>query len=107
VAVLYDTLLDWPWYRRHLEERHPWLRLPARQVPFSRRIVALIDGNLNERPVFLTEMTPVLDARYEVTGVGPLFRVTRVRPTGGASSDTRGTRPPRSGGRSRPASPSR
>lgn len=91
-AVLYDNLLDWGWYRNQVQQRHPWIRLP--DTPLSRvpRYRALIDGQLGHRPVYVTELPPILETRYRLVPCGPLYRVLprpagRV-PTGGASSGT-------------------
>ncbi len=113
VVILYDNLLDWPWYRKSLGDRHPGLPLPP--VGLSRPVLrgAIFERFLDERPVFTTELEPELQDLFTVTPAGPLFRVRRLPRAGagtaiaGASSGTMRTGfpdPPATAARTRPSS---
>jgi hypothetical protein len=75
VAILYDNLLDWSWYREHVERRHAGLVLPPRQWPSWLKRGALIEGHLDRRPVYVTDLEPELAALYRIEPAGPLYRV--------------------------------
>lgn len=90
-AVLYDNLLDWSWYRGQVARTEPWVRLPEAPLPRVDRYRRLIDRNLGERPVYVTELPVVLETRYRVARCGPLFRILGLRATGATSSDRTGT----------------
>jgi hypothetical protein len=100
VVILYDNLLDWPWYRDEVRRRHPEVGLPP--VGLSRPVMrgAMIERHLDERPVYVTELEPELAHLFTAAPAGPLYRVSR-RPraevTAAASTGTtnRGERPSR------------
>jgi hypothetical protein len=75
VAILYDNLIDWPWYRRYLRERYPNVVVPPPGLRTSLLRAWLIEGNLGRRPVYVTELEPELSARFAVKTAGPLFRI--------------------------------
>jgi len=76
VAVLYDNLLDWPWYRRYLRRHHPDLAVPPPGLRTSLLRAWLIEGNRTRRPVYVTELEPELAAMFAVRPAGPLLRIT-------------------------------
>jgi hypothetical protein len=80
VAILYDNLLEWPWYRGVVERKHPDVILPPNGLPRSFRRGALIMTHLDERPVYVTELEPELALLFTVDPAGPLFRVDRRPP---------------------------
>ena len=113
VVVLYDNLLDWPWYRKSLRDRYPDLPLPP--VGLSRPILrgAIFERFLDERPVFTTELEPELQDLFTAAPAGPLFRVRRLSreragpAIAGASSGTRRRMipgPPGTSSRTKPSS---
>ncbi len=77
VAVLYDNLLDWPWYRRYLRHRYPHVAVPPPGLRTSLKRAWLIEGNLGRRPVYVTELEPELAAMFTVEPAGPLYRVVQ------------------------------
>jgi transmembrane protein TMEM260 (protein O-mannosyltransferase) len=91
VVVVYESLLDWPWYRKHLAARYPDLLIPPR-APEAMRRYLFIDANLARRPVYVTEVPPDL-ARYDLVLAGPLFRVLGPV-TARASNERTDTDPP-------------
>jgi hypothetical protein len=76
VAILYDNLLDWPWYRRYLRRHYPDVAVPPRGLRTSLLRAWLIEGNRTRRPVYVTELEPELAAMFEFEPVGPLYRIT-------------------------------
>lgn len=77
VAILYDNLLEWPWYRAFVARKHPDITLPPDGLPRSLRRGALIERHLDERPVYVTELEPELASLFAVEPSGPLFRIVR------------------------------
>jgi hypothetical protein len=77
VAILYDNLLDWPWYRAQVADRHPDLSLPPDGMSRPMRHALLIEAHLDQRPVYVTELQPELAHLFDAEPAGPLFRVTR------------------------------
>jgi transmembrane protein TMEM260 (protein O-mannosyltransferase) len=92
VAVVYETMLDWPWYRRWLTERYPDLLIPPRAPEEARRVFMVME-NLPRRPVYVTEVSPQMESRFDVSPAGPLYRL-RAPVTARASSETKGRVPP-------------
>lgn len=74
ITVVVDGLLPFEWYRRSLAENHPTLRWPEGDPANTR---AILEANLDEAPIFLTEATDRLARGFEMTPAGPLFRVRR------------------------------
>ncbi len=100
VVVLYDNLLDWPWYRDFVARRYPGVGLPPPGL--SRPVMrgAMIERHLDERPVYVTELEPELAHLFRTEPAGPLYRVSRRPPpdlTGAASTGrtSMGDRPSR------------
>ena len=89
VAVLYDTLLDWTWYRESVGRAHPQVALSPRRSRGAARRLDLVRRNVGHRPVYVTQLDPGLLDRYTVSRTGPLYRVSprRDRVTEAASSD--------------------
>jgi len=77
VLVLYDHLLEWPWYQELVRLRDPSIRLPppARGREMMRAV--LIADQLGRRPVYLTELEAEIAHLFTVEPAGPLFRVTK------------------------------
>lgn len=94
VAVVYESLLDWPWYQRYLAERHPDVLIPPRAPEAVRRYLFL-SANLARRPVYLTEVPPDVAARFELQVAGPLARLREPATAGASSERTDTDRPPR------------
>ncbi len=97
VVILYDNLLDWPWYRRLLAERNPHLPLPP--TGLSRPVLrgAILERFLEDRPVYVTELEPELASLFTATPAGPLYRVARGPRSGvtaAASTDRKRTDTP-------------
>jgi hypothetical protein len=92
-AVIYETLLDWPWYRAETASRHPWPRLPPPGLDRERRTRWLVEHHARGRPVFLTDPDPRVLAGYALRPVGALLRVEPAV-TAEASTGRRGI-PPR------------
>jgi hypothetical protein len=90
IVVVYESLLDWPWYREHLAARYPDLVIPPRAPEIMRRYL-FIAANLAHHPVYVTEVPPDL-ARFDVAPAGPLYRVLGPV-TARASNETKGTGP--------------
>lgn len=90
VAVLYDNLLGWDWYRDQVARTHPWISLPVKSLGRSAKRASLIERHIDSRPVYVTELEPELQGRFYVEAAGPLLRVRR-RPLAieAASSETR------------------
>jgi len=88
IAVVYESLLDWPWYREHLAKRFPDLVIPPRAPEIMRRYL-FIAANLAHHPVYVTEVPPDL-ARFDLAPAGPLFRVIGPA-TAKASNETKDT----------------
>jgi hypothetical protein len=103
VVVLYDNLLDWPWYRSYLAERCPEVQLPAPGTPREASWRLLVERNLARRPIYVTEPEPSLPLRYGILGAGPLYRVTEANLTARASSERPGTAPRRPAAEARTA----
>ena len=76
VAILYDNLLDWPWYRRYLRRHHPDVAVPPPGLPTALLRAWLIAGNVERRPVYVTELEPELAALFAFEPAGPLLRIT-------------------------------
>lgn len=83
VAILYDNLLEWPWYRQQVRNRYPDLTLPQDGMPRAMRRAVLIEANLDEHPVYVTELEPELAHLFTADPAGPLFRVGRRDRTAG------------------------
>ena len=77
VLVLYDHLLEWPWYRELVQNRDPSVRLPKGAVSREMLRAVLIADQLARRPVYLTELEPEIAHLFTVESAGPLYRVTR------------------------------
>lgn len=98
VAVIYDNLLDWDWYRTQLARRHPDVDLPAPGIPQGLRHRFLAEMHVDHRPVYVTAVDPALNGDFGIEAEGALFRVHRSRGEGaiaGASSGTRDNLPDR------------
>ena len=91
VAVVYESLLDWPWYRASLAERQPELLIPPRAPEAVRRRLFL-SANLARRPVYVTEVRPDVAAQFDLAPAGPLMRVSE-KVTVEASNERTGTDP--------------
>jgi hypothetical protein len=89
VAVVYDTLLDWSWYRRVLAREHPEVHLPRPGASLAARRRGLVERHLGLRPVYVTDLDPGMLDRYAVLPVGPLYRLVRTDATAAASTGTR------------------
>jgi len=87
VVVVYESMLDWPWYRNYLAARFPDLLLPP-HAPEAMRRFLFIAANLDRHPVYVTEVPPDL-ARFDIAPAGPLYRVLGLA-TARASNETRG-----------------
>ncbi|MCZ7571887.1 MAG: DUF2723 domain-containing protein [Ardenticatenaceae bacterium] len=74
ITVVVDGLLPYEWYRRSLAENHPTLRWPEGDPANTR---AILEANLDDAPIYLTEATDRLGHGFEMTPAGPLFRVRR------------------------------
>lgn len=81
LAILYDNLLEWAWYRDQVRSRHPDLTLPPDGMPRTMRRAVLIEANLDRRPVYVTELEPELAHLFTADPAGPLFRVERRHPS--------------------------
>jgi hypothetical protein len=90
VVVVYESLLDWPWYHAHLASSHPDLLIPPR-APEAMRRYLFIAANLEHHPVYVTEVPPDL-SRFDLAPAGSLFRVLGPA-TARASSERTGTDP--------------
>ena len=91
VAVVYESLLDWTWYRAYLADRHPTLVIPPR-APEAVRRQLFLRGNLAHHPVYVTEIHPDVAARFDLAPAGPLVRL-REPVTAEASSERTGKDP--------------
>jgi hypothetical protein len=94
VAILYDNLLAWTWYRDQVARTHPWVDPAAPRIHRLARRARLIEYHLRDHPVYVTELELDLAPFYEVQPAGPLFRLRRRASslaTAGASSETRDT----------------
>jgi hypothetical protein len=77
VLVLYDHLLEWPWYQELVRLRDPSIRLPSPARGREMMRAVLIVDQLAKRPVYLTELEPEIAHLFTVERAGPLLRVTR------------------------------
>jgi hypothetical protein len=79
-VVVSKYLLVWPWYVQNLRTIHPDLRVPD-AGDMDEVMVALVDANLDSRPVYSVEHDPALvpffDLKPVLGGDVPLFRVQR------------------------------
>jgi hypothetical protein len=91
VAVVYDNLLDWEWYRKSLSRRHPEIRLPRRGASLAERRRTLVERYLGRRPVYVTALDPGMPDRCAVERAGPLYRLAPGNLTEAASTGTRDT----------------
>ncbi|HWN81618.1 MAG TPA: DUF2723 domain-containing protein [Candidatus Udaeobacter sp.] len=76
VLVLYDHLLDWPWYQEQVHRRDPSVRMPSPAQGREMMRAVLIADQLPRRPVYLTELEPEIAHLFTIERAGPLFRVT-------------------------------
>ena len=87
LAVVDDALLGYDWYRRTLARVHgelaPCLEplgLATENDPVPRdEAASLADLCLDRRPVYLTDPSDAMEARYKLTPEGPVYRVVGVR----------------------------
>jgi hypothetical protein len=77
VMVVYDHLLEWPWYQELVRRRDPTLRLPSPAAGREMLRAVLIVDQLDRRPVYLTELEAEIAHLFSVEPAGPLWRVTR------------------------------
>jgi len=90
VVVVYESMLDWPWYRAHLASRYPDLMIPPRAPDVMRRYL-FIAANLKHHPVYVTEVPPDL-SRFDLAPAGPVYRVLGPA-IAGANNERMGTDP--------------
>ena len=76
VAILYDHLLDWPWYQAQVKRQFPDLLLPPPEMGRVMKRAVLVADQLGKRPVYLTELEPEIAHLFQVEPVGPLLKVT-------------------------------
>ena len=79
-VVVFKYLLVWPWYVHNLRTLHPDLRVPH-AGPMEAAVLALVDANIDSRPVYTVRDDPALKPFFELKpvlgGAAPLFRVER------------------------------
>ncbi len=79
-VVVFKYLLVWPWYVHNLRTLHPDLRVPD-AGPMDEAMLALVNANLDNRPVYTVRDDPALKTFFELQpvlgGDAPLFRVER------------------------------
>ena len=82
IAVLDADLLHFPWYRTNARHVHPDVFLVDATVPEIESqcescspLIALIEGNRDARPIYLTDLNPRLEDRYRLSPQGPLYRL--------------------------------
>lgn len=76
VTVVYDDLLDWPWYRAGVARHDRQLTVPADTLRGPLRRAVVIAAHLDRRPVYVTHLEPEIAHLFAVEPAGPLFRVT-------------------------------
>jgi Protein of unknown function (DUF2723) len=76
VAILYDHLLDWPWYQAAVKKQFPDLLLPPPEMTRVMKRALLITDQLGKRPVYVTELEPEIAHLFQVEAAGPLLKVT-------------------------------
>lgn len=74
-VVLAEGLIHYPWYRENVRWRHPQIVMPSGDDDPYEQLFELIDNNLPQRPVYLTDADDKILARYPYTQVGPLYRL--------------------------------
>jgi hypothetical protein len=87
VALLDGHLLYHDWYRQHLPWVHPHLELTQQVFQLGNRapgcensrLVSAIDVNWEHYPVYLTDPGPDMQACFQLSKEGPVYRVTGYR----------------------------
>jgi len=74
-AVVYSSLLCWPWYLRHVEQTFPTVRAAGSSMKPDDMIDAFIGANLGRIPVLLSFTDARRANSYELIPRGPLFEV--------------------------------
>lgn len=75
VTVLDGDLLQYEWYRGNVAQLPVQITLGAGKKPLSSQILALIEGNVDRYPIYLTDPDMQVRARYRLSREGPLYRV--------------------------------
>lgn len=75
VAILDGTLLHYEWYRYNVGHLYPHISLDAEGAPLTSLTITLIKGNLSRYPVYLTDPDPQVQAHYQLSKEGPVYRV--------------------------------
>ncbi len=87
LAVVDDALLGYDWYRRTLARVHEDLapcldalgQVPEAELAAHGEPAALVAICLEHRAIYLTDPSEAMEARYELTPEGPVYRVVGVR----------------------------
>jgi hypothetical protein len=74
-VVVAQGLFHYGWYRDTLSWHYPQIVLPSGDGDPYALLFALIDGNLPQRPVYLTDPDDAIVDRYSVSHVGDLYKL--------------------------------
>ena len=84
LAVVYKSLLIWPWYRYHIAKRYPGLVAPSGPPDPNLMLNRIVARNVKERPVYLVRPDSALVPLFRIEPVGyppmPLYRVRVAEP---------------------------
>ncbi|MDH4207606.1 MAG: hypothetical protein OEV76_01890, partial [Anaerolineae bacterium] len=74
-VIVAKGLFHYQWYKDTLQWRTPEIFLPASQGDSYDQLFAFLDGNLNDRTVYLTDYDERLLARYAHSQQGSLYKL--------------------------------
>ncbi len=74
-TVLAKGLLQFEWYREAMAHQDSRLIMPSDRGDFYAELLEMIDSNVAQRTVYLTDLDDEITARYPYTEVGSLYRL--------------------------------
>jgi hypothetical protein len=84
LAVVYKSLLIWPWYRYHIAKRYPGLVPPSGPPDANLMLNRIVARNVRNRPVYLVRPDSALVSLFRTEPVGwppiPIYRVRLAQP---------------------------
>lgn len=74
-AVLNATLLQYGWYRESVRRLYPHVAIPSPSSGLMSPALELIDSNIGNYPIYLTDPNPQVEARYRLSRQGLAYQV--------------------------------
>jgi len=73
VTIIAKPLLQYGWYREHLNLGHPQMARLRDSDDVLVQLLGIIEGNLADRPIYLTDTAPQMFANYRFSRRGQLY----------------------------------